>query len=259
MSTLAPPRPSTHHAPVSTPTGTPPTEPSNAPTGPRRGPDDPPAPRALGLPQMTGADVQVPPVAGTAAAAGQRWGAPGPGALALAPAVPMAPAPADPARTTRASTPRTGPSSPPFAAPRHAGRVRAPGGLPPIPGTDPEAPLPDPTAVCCSVVRAAVEALRGTRPLAQLTRWVSPEVFQALAHRTGLTLRARQASGAPRSATVPPATVRPVTVLRARLCRIGYAVAEASVVVDDGQRVRAVAVRLEARRGSWRVTVLDIG
>ena len=35
--------------------------------------------------------------------------------------------------------------------------------------------------------------------------------------------------------------------------------AEASVALHDGSRVRAAALRLEAHRGSWRVTVLQIG
>ena len=34
---------------------------------------------------------------------------------------------------------------------------------------------------------------------------------------------------------------------------------EAAVVIDDGCRVRAVAVRLETHRGMWRATALDVG
>ncbi|WP_036970450.1 Rv3235 family protein, partial [Promicromonospora kroppenstedtii] len=35
--------------------------------------------------------------------------------------------------------------------------------------------------------------------------------------------------------------------------------AEATVILHDEGRVRAAAVRLEARRGVWRVAVLEIG
>jgi Family of unknown function (DUF6459) len=36
-------------------------------------------------------------------------------------------------------------------------------------------------------------------------------------------------------------------------------VAEATVVVNDGARIRAVAVRLEGWDGRWRVTALQLG
>ncbi|PZR51538.1 energy transducer TonB [Xylanimonas oleitrophica] len=116
----------------------------------------------------------------------------------------------------------------------------------------PAAPLPDPTAMCCAVVRAAAEVLRGDRPAAQLTRWVTPVVLDQL------TERARLVREAPASTTAQPAGRRPVQVRRVRLERHGES-AEATVVLDDGGRVRAAAVRLEARRGQWRVAVLELG
>ncbi|WP_237843435.1 Rv3235 family protein [Cellulosimicrobium cellulans] len=109
-------------------------------------------------------------------------------------------------------------------------------------------PLPDPTALCCAVVRAAVEVVRGERTVGQLARWVSPEIFETLARRSRLV------ADGPR-----PTTTRPVSVRRARVLRIGEGVAEGTVVVEDGDRVRAAAARLEARRGTWRVVALEIG
>lgn len=109
-------------------------------------------------------------------------------------------------------------------------------------------PLPDPTPLCCAMVQAAVEGLRGVRPLAQLTRWVSPEVYEGLALRAELVQRAGVTSTSARAG-----------IRRIRVCRLGDEAAEAAVVVDDGARVRAVAVRLEAHRGRWRATVLEIG
>jgi len=109
--------------------------------------------------------------------------------------------------------------------------------------------LPDPTKLCCAMVQAAVEALRGNRPLAQLARWVSPEIYEELAARSELTQRVLG-----RGAPVHHASIR-----RIRLCRLGEHAAEATVVVDDGPRVRAVAVRLEGHRGHWRATALEIG
>ncbi|MFC8922744.1 Rv3235 family protein [Cellulosimicrobium sp. NPDC057127] len=111
-------------------------------------------------------------------------------------------------------------------------------------------PLPDPTSLCCAVVRAAIEVLRGERTVQQLTRWVTPQIYDALARRARLVL---EAPGPAETAA------RPVTIRRARVMRLGAEVAEATVVVDDGGRVRAAAARLEARRGAWRVVALEIG
>lgn len=111
------------------------------------------------------------------------------------------------------------------------------------------APGADPTSVCCSLVLAAVEVLAGTRPLAQLARWVTPEVYEALNTRATLSLRVLGTT----------TTTRRPQVRRVRLCRIGDHAAEAGVVVDDGRRVRAVAVRLESWRGAWRAAALEIG
>lgn len=111
------------------------------------------------------------------------------------------------------------------------------------------APMPDPTPVCCALALAATEALRGTRSVAQLARWVSPQVFEQLAGRAALTVRVLGRTTASR---------RP-EVLRVRVCRLGEHIAEAAVVVDDGTRVRAVALRLEMWRGAWRAVAFEIG
>lgn len=114
----------------------------------------------------------------------------------------------------------------------------------------PVPPLPDPTAMCCSVVRAALEVLRGDRPAAQLTRWVTPAVLDQLTERARLLREV-----APAGAT---AAGGPVHVRRVRLDRVGDT-AEATVILDEAGRVRAAAVRLEARRGQWRIAVLELG
>ena len=54
-------------------------------------------------------------------------------------------------------------------------------------------------------------------------------------------------------------TPRPPVIRRTRACRVDSHVLEASMVADDGVRVRAVALRLEGHRGAWRVTALEIG
>lgn len=102
--------------------------------------------------------------------------------------------------------------------------------------------LADPERLCGAVVLAATEALRSARPLAQLARWVSPEVYESLAR-----------------AARPAEPARRATVRGIRVCRISSTVAEGTAVVHDGARVRAAAVRFEVHRGTWRATVLQIG
>lgn len=160
----------------------------------------------------------------------------------------LAPLVERPARRLSADGPLPGP--PPLAGTADAlarPRPAAPG--PAGDGTGEQTALPDPTPLCCAMVQAAVEALHGTRPLAQLARWVSPEIYEQLAVRSALTQRVLG-----RGDTAHRAAIR-----RIRLCRLGAGAAEATVVVDDGPRVRAVAVRLEGHRGQWRATALEIG
>lgn len=111
------------------------------------------------------------------------------------------------------------------------------------------ATLPPPGPWAGALVRAAVEVLTGSRPPAQLARWLSLDLYEVIVRRAGLAVRVL---GRPRSARV------------ARLQRIHChpvrpGVNEVSVVVHDGVRVRAAAVRIEAVRGRWRATALEIG
>ncbi|QZN84722.1 Rv3235 family protein [Cellulomonas sp. C5510] len=134
--------------------------------------------------------------------------------------------------------------------------------LPPGPAGGPAATL-DPRQACCMVALAAVEVLSGTRPLAQLARWVTPEVYDTLARRAALT--------APRSRVLDPVAapgdlagrtespVRRPSVRRVRAVAVGQDALEASVVVAHAGRVRAVAVRLIRVAGRWRAAALVVG
>lgn len=109
--------------------------------------------------------------------------------------------------------------------------------------------LPDPQTWSGSVARACVETLHGSRPAAQLARWLEPEVWTALNRRAELAAEMR--SG--------PARNHAVQVRRVRPCRVSPGVWESAVILHDGSRVRAAAVRLESHRGHWRVTAVQIG
>ncbi len=107
----------------------------------------------------------------------------------------------------------------------------------------------DHRALVGSLALASVESLVGRRSVAQLARWLTPGVYDALHARATASARVL----GPRSAG------RTVVVRQVRTCRLDERVVEASAVVDDGMRVRALALRLEAHRRSWRVTALEIG
>ncbi|MGO1317328.1 MAG: Rv3235 family protein [Cellulomonadaceae bacterium] len=157
-----------------------------------------------------------------------------------------APPPVPPRRLRVRTTPRTEPEAFALHVVPTGAQERPLRSVPP-PAAPPEPPG-DPTAMCCSVVQAVAESLRGIRPLAQVSRWLAPEIYEVLARRRAVTL----------AASTPP-TTRPARIRRARVLRLAPDVAEASIVIDDVTRVRAAAVRLEHRRGAWRVVALELG
>ncbi|WP_422390243.1 Rv3235 family protein [Arthrobacter sp. N1] len=113
------------------------------------------------------------------------------------------------------------------------------------------------SGIARSVAQGALEVLIGVRPLQQMSRWLDPENYERLHLRANLVRCIGAASG---SSGSPTGTgVRQVVVRSARVCPISPGVYEASVVAFDRTRVRAVALRIEQRRGVWRVTALEIG
>ena len=112
--------------------------------------------------------------------------------------------------------------------------------------------LPDPTTWAPRITLALLEVMTGVRPAPQVLRWTSPEVYAVVARRSALVARRVAEGNAPRA--------RPrLRVLRVRVCEPADGVAEAAVVVSDGPRVRAVAVRLVGQDGKWRVSALQVG
>ncbi|MBD7918042.1 hypothetical protein H9657_07080 [Cellulomonas sp. Sa3CUA2] len=110
------------------------------------------------------------------------------------------------------------------------------------------APATDAGRFAHGVGLACVEVVLGRRPPGQLARWVAPEVLESLQETAEMVRRAGVLTHARRPAA-----------RRVRVCAVDRHTAEACLVVDDGARVRAVALRLEAHRGAWRVTTLEIG
>src|SRR5690554_2363241 len=107
--------------------------------------------------------------------------------------------------------------------------------------------LGGPTPLACTVGKAVMEALLGGDPLDPYARWIEPKVASQLARQRSLARRA----GLRRTT--------PVGVRRARAYRVSREAAEVSIVVDDGDHCRAIAMRLEDVSGHWLVTELHVG
>lgn len=108
------------------------------------------------------------------------------------------------------------------------------------------ADLPDPARWSGTLVRTCVEVLLGSRAPAQLERWLTSDLYTSLSRRAVV-------------GHASPTSARRVRVLRVHLCAVDEAHHEASVVLHDGRRVRAAAIRIEIYRGRWRATALEIG
>lgn len=101
-------------------------------------------------------------------------------------------------------------------------------------------------------VQAAVEIVGGDRPVSQLVRWTTRDVYADL-HRRAL-LVARAGGHQPGLARVQP--VRP-RVQSVHACFITDTVVECGVHVRHGERSRAVAARFERFDQRWICTALD--
>ncbi|WP_102158020.1 Rv3235 family protein [Zhihengliuella halotolerans] len=100
------------------------------------------------------------------------------------------------------------------------------------------------------VGQCAFEVLNGTRSLTQMNRWLDLPAMERLRERVSLSLAGAQSTSRVKRTT---------TVRRSRLCRISDDVYEATVTVQCNHRIRAAALRLERRRGQWRVNALELG
>lgn len=99
---------------------------------------------------------------------------------------------------------------------------------------------------------AVVEIVGGDRPVSQLLRWTTPEVYQDLSRRAHLVAHAvgrRAGSGGIQS--VRPQLVAAHTSFVSEHC------AEVSLHVRYGERSRAVAARFELIRDRWQVSALE--
>jgi hypothetical protein len=111
--------------------------------------------------------------------------------------------------------------------------------------------LPEVKEWATRLVQAIAETIGGDRPVSQLTRWTDTAVYVDVHRRVrllGLTTTAGKRAARERS------SVRSVHV-----CRPEDGVAEVAAHLRTGGRSRAMALRLEVRRGRWVCTALELG
>lgn len=138
------------------------------------------------------------------------------------------------------------------------------------PRSDPPTPRPRPAGPGADVVaihdarrnqveawaarigQAAVEIVGGDRPVTQLLRWTSAQVYDDLDRRT--TLIAKATATTPGTRRLQP--VRP-RVFSVHSCFLSASVVEASVHLRYGDRSRALALRLERQADRWLCTALE--
>jgi hypothetical protein len=103
---------------------------------------------------------------------------------------------------------------------------------------------PDATRTAVIVARALLEVLSGWRPAGQLSRWTTYALQQDLERR------------APRRPNGARLQLRGI-----RVSEPATGIAEVCALADDPgqQRIRVIALRLEARQGGWIVTRLEAG
>lgn len=124
----------------------------------------------------------------------------------------------------------------------------------PAPEPEPTSPVrerPDPRQWGGRMALVSFEIMLGRRPAGQLARLMDARTLQVIALHTSRYGIARR-------------TRKPGTVMRPRLTSVRCQqphpdAAEVAVVVHDGERYRAVAMRLTARGSQWFTTAFELG
>ena len=107
--------------------------------------------------------------------------------------------------------------------------------------------LPDPHVVVPRFVQALVDVMAAQRPVSQLAGWTTGDVQAQLVH---LAAHAAEATTSDRRGW------HRHRVMSVRITLPADGVVEASAVVRNSRRSRALALRMEGLDGRWRCTAL---
>jgi hypothetical protein len=130
---------------------------------------------------------------------------------------------------------------------------------PPDPDSDPSffepqrtplSALPDPRVFAGRLVQAMLEVTVAARPLGQLVRWTTEEVYRQLARRVRMAGHEDATSRRRRA----PGRVRSIHVSEPR----GNLV-EVCAIVQHHERATALAMRMEGVDGRWQCTAVQFG
>lgn len=116
---------------------------------------------------------------------------------------------------------------------------------PAVPPAAPRSARQDPRAFALGISQGIVDVLAGHRSPHQMMRWMRPDVFDWIRRRAAVTRTAG-------------AGMHPV-VRSVRVCQVNPDTVEASAVIVDGRRAKAMAFRLDGVGPRWRVTALVMG
>ncbi|WP_421084603.1 Rv3235 family protein [Rothia nasimurium] len=105
---------------------------------------------------------------------------------------------------------------------------------------------------------ASLEILMGWRPVHQLAAWVSPGCLRAFEKQVALVrqvIEERHRKFPPVKSQVPPQPLKPCRIIVQKVSPVAF---EMSLLVTDGWMTRAVALRADKVRKSWKITSLQV-
>ncbi len=120
------------------------------------------------------------------------------------------------------------------------------------PQPTPREELPDPTETIERLALIGCEIIAGIRPVEQIGRWVTEDVYRVLAERAIAARRARTQTGD--TQRVAPHIMVGLT----HITEPRDGVVEGVSLVRIGRRTRAICVRLEGLDHRWRASALAL-
>lgn len=111
--------------------------------------------------------------------------------------------------------------------------------------------LPNPEASLKALATGVVEVIAGSRPIDQLSRLLTDDVYQRLSHRAKLARISREELG-------QKTLHQNFSVHNMMNASPRDGVIESVVLLNSQRRIRAVTIRLEGINNRWRATAVSV-